>query len=346
MEYLAGGDLMTLLMRKDILSEEESRFYISEVIMAIESVHKLNYIHRDLKPDNVLLDKNGHVKLTDFGLCKHAEIRAPSGATHDQRRYEGEHSANFNQLKTMLEKRLGYKRNRQLAFSTVGTPDYIAPEVFGQKGYDETVDWWSVGVILFEMMVGYPPFFSDDPSITCQKILHWKKTLVIPPEANLSPAATDILKRMICDAEQRLGRNGVEEIKEHPFFEGVAWDQLRNSVSPYIPEVKSEDSTENFDDFKEEEPFYQDEPPKTAGGKFRKPRKPDLNFIGYTYKADVENERQLLVSALQDLDAINEGGGSGGARGTNLSSIKESNNENSTSISSFKAAGDFSQSTS
>ena len=201
MEYLAGGDLMTLLMRKDILSEEESRFYISEVIMAIESVHKLNYIHRDLKPDNVLLDKNGHVKLTDFGLCKHAEIRAPSGATHDHRRYEGEHSANFNQLKTMLEKRLGYKRNRQLAFSTVGTPDYIAPEVFGQKGYDETVDWWSVGVILFEMMVGYPPFFSDDPSITCQKILHWKKTLVIPPEANLSPAATDILKRMICDAE-------------------------------------------------------------------------------------------------------------------------------------------------
>ena len=75
MEFLSGGDLMTLLMRKDILSEEESRFYIAEVILAIESVHKLNYIHRDLKPDNVLLDKEGHIKLTDFGLCKHAEIR-------------------------------------------------------------------------------------------------------------------------------------------------------------------------------------------------------------------------------------------------------------------------------
>jgi len=93
------------------------------------------------------------------------------------------HSENFNALKSMLNKRMGYKRNRQLAFSTVGTPDYIAPEVFGPKGYDETVDWWSVGVILFEMLVGYPPFFSDDSSITCQKILHWKKTLVIPPEA-------------------------------------------------------------------------------------------------------------------------------------------------------------------
>ena len=101
------------------------------------------------------------------------------------------------------------KNRRQLAFSTVGTPDYIAPEVFGQNGYVETVDWWSIGVILFEMLVGYPPFFSDDPSITCQKILHWRKTLVIPPEANLSPAATDILKKLICDHDHRLGKGGV-----------------------------------------------------------------------------------------------------------------------------------------
>ena len=85
------------------------------------------------------------------------------------------------------------------------------------------MDWWSIGVILFEMMVGYPPVFSDAPSITCQKILHWKKTLAIPPEANLTPAASDILKRLINDADVRLGRNGVEEIKAHPFFEGMDW---------------------------------------------------------------------------------------------------------------------------
>lgn len=110
----------------------------------------------------------------------------------------------------------------------MGTPDYIAPEVFGQNGYDETVDWWSVGVILYEMLVGYPPFFSDEPSITCQKILQWKKTFSIPPEANLSPAATDILRRMICEPEIRLGRNGTEEIKNHPFFENFDWAGVRN----------------------------------------------------------------------------------------------------------------------
>lgn len=154
---------MNLLIKKDILSEEEARFYIAEMVLAIEMVHSLDYIHRDLKPDNVLLDKDGHIKLTDFGLCKHAEIRASTADT----RYQMKHSDNFNALKNILNKKMGYKRNRTLAFSTVGTPDYIAPEVFGPKGYDETVDWWSVGVILFEMLVGYPPFFSDDSSITC-----------------------------------------------------------------------------------------------------------------------------------------------------------------------------------
>ena len=115
----------------------------------------------------------------------------------------------------------------------MGTPDYIAPEVFGPNGYDETVDWWSVGVILFEMLVGYPPFFSDEPSVTCQKILHWKKTFVIPPEANLSPQAIDILKKLICESDNRLGRNGAEEIKSHPFFDGFDWSTVRQKQAPY-----------------------------------------------------------------------------------------------------------------
>ena len=111
-------------------------------------------------------------------------------------------------------------------------------------------------MILFEMLVGYPPFFSDEPSVTCQKILHWRKTFVIPAEANLSREATDLLKKLVNDPEIRLGRNGADEIKRHPFFAGMDWDNLRKVKSPYIPSVTSEISTENFDKFDEEEPFF------------------------------------------------------------------------------------------
>jgi len=215
MEYLSGGDLMTLLMEKEIFSEEMSRFYIAETIAAIESVHNLNYIHRDLKPDNLILNKDGHIKLSDFGLCKHVEIKDKSNNINEKMRNDlsnvSKETASKNPAlsKVQANRRAEYIRSRKLAYSTVGTPDYIAPEVFGQQGYSETVDWWSAGAILFEMMVGYPPFFSDEPSITCQKILHWKKTLSIPEESKLSPEAKDLLKRLLCDAENRLGCNGV-----------------------------------------------------------------------------------------------------------------------------------------
>ena len=295
MEFLPGGDLMTLLMRKDILSEEESRFYTAQTVLAVESVHNLNYIHRDLKPDNLLIDKDGHVKLSDFGLCKHAEIKPRQVHVYENLRRDLNPGADGNPMnKALFNKRMEYKRNRQLAYSTVGTPDYIAPEVFGQCGYNETVDWWSVGAILFEMLVGYPPFFSDDPSITCQKILHWKKTLVIPPEANLSPAATDILKRLMCDADHRLGANGVDEIKNHPFFEGFDWDHAREIKAPYIPDLKSDEDCCNFDHFDEEEPFYPQE--EKRGRRARK----DINFMGYTYKKDVEEQKNNLVKALNE----------------------------------------------
>lgn len=307
MDFLPGGDLMTLLMRKDVLSEEESRFYIAETILAIETVHKVNYIHRDLKPDNILLDKHGHVKLTDFGLCKHAQIRSTRMADVNTSQL----STNFNQLKSVLDKKLGYRRCRKLAYSTVGTPDYIAPEVFGQAGYDETVDWWSVGVILFEMLVGYPPFFSDEPSVTCQKILHWKRTFAIPAEANLSGPATDLLNKLVADPEVRLGRNGAEEIKAHPFFDGFDWDAVRNTIAPYQPSVTSEISNENFDHFDEEDPFYPAEEERKTKLKPGGNRKIDMNFIGYTYKADVEEQRMQLVNVLKDLGNIEEEMGDG-----------------------------------
>jgi serine/threonine kinase 38 len=184
MDFLPGGDLMTLLMRKDILSEAETRFYAAELVLAIESVHNLNYIHRDIKPDNVLIDRNGHIKLSDFGLCTRAEINFDNPY------------ANLPKLEELTQEReqkngngTRSKRRREMAYSTVGTPDYIAPEVFGKKGYNETADWWSLGVIVFEMLIGYPPFFADDPSVTCQKVIQWKKTLHFPEELYVSPVA-------------------------------------------------------------------------------------------------------------------------------------------------------------
>lgn len=129
---------------------------------------------------------------------------------------------------------------------------------------------------------------------------------MIPPEANLSPAATDILKKLVNDSESRLGRNGADEIKKHPFFEGLDWDHIRKLKSPYIPSVTSEISTENFDKFDEEEPFFQTIDGKNApmrkGGAPN--RRVDMNFIGYTYKADVENEKSMLVNVLKELDSI------------------------------------------
>ena len=227
MEYLPGGDLMTILMKRDILPEEEAKFYIAETIMAVDSVHKLNYIHRDIKPDNVLIDRTGHVKLSDFGLCKHSQ-----GEGH------GVKKINEEELRKLSARGSEYKRSRVLAFSTVGTPDYIAPEVFGKQGYNESADWWSIGVIFYEMVVGYPPFFADEPALTCQKIMHWKKTMHIPKEAGLSKEAVDLIKRMICEADDRLGSRGVEEIKEHPFFRGTDWNRLRETRAPWVPKVR------------------------------------------------------------------------------------------------------------
>ena len=292
MEYLAGGDLMTMLIKRDILPEAEAKFYIAEMILAVESVHKLNYIHRDLKPDNVLIDNTGHVKLSDFGLCKQSEINFDSPYSN-LTRFEEE--AKYKQL---LDKKTEFKRSRKLAYSTVGTPDYIAPEIFARKGYDESVDWWSIGVILFEMVVGYPPFFADDPSITCQKILHWKKTFAIPREANLSREVTDLIRKLVADSSTRLGVKGAEEIKRHPFFNGIDWDNIRNAASPWVPKLTSDYDTTNFDKFEEAEPFYPSDINK-------KKAKKDPNFPAYTYKKEDEANFHLL-NALNDLKAIQE----------------------------------------
>jgi serine/threonine kinase 38 len=149
----------------------------------------------------------------------------------------------------------------------VGTPDYIAPEVFSQSGYGQEVDWWSVGVILFEMLVGYPPFFSENPSDTCQKIVNWKKYFSIPIDANLSLEADNLIRKLVTVPEARLGLNGAEEIKKHPFFRGIDWERIRYAKAPFIPDLNSEWDSKYFDSFPEQEPFYPPEKKHKKGKK-------------------------------------------------------------------------------
>ena len=111
--------------------------------------------------------------------------------------------------------------------------------MFSKQGYSHTVDWWSLGTIVYEMMVGYPPFSADSPMLTVQKIVNWRKHLVIPREARVSPAGADLVRRLVCEPENRLGNNGVEEIMAHPFFFGVDWRRLKTATAPFVPQVYS-----------------------------------------------------------------------------------------------------------
>lgn len=142
------------------------------------------------------------------------------------------------------------KNRRQLAYSTVGTPDYIAPEVFQQTGYSSSCDWWSLGVIMYEMLIGYPPFCSETPQETYRKVMNWKETLQFPPEIPISNEARELIQRFCCGAEHRLGQEGgLTEIKANAFFRGVDWEHIRERPAAIPVEVKSIDDTSNFDEF-------------------------------------------------------------------------------------------------
>uniref|UniRef100_A0A7N0TV32 non-specific serine/threonine protein kinase n=1 Tax=Kalanchoe fedtschenkoi TaxID=63787 RepID=A0A7N0TV32_KALFE len=296
MEYLPGGDLMTLLMRKDTLTEDEARFYVAETVLAIESIHKHNYIHRDIKPDNLLLDRYGHLRLSDFGLCKPLDCSTIQEDFSVDNNMNGS-TPNDDQpsapKRTQQEQLEHWQKNRRmLAYSTVGTPDYIAPEVLLKKGYGMECDWWSLGAIMYEMLVGYPPFYSDEPMTTCRKIVNWKSHLKFPDEARLSSEAKDLISKLLCDVAQRLGTLGADEIKAHPWFNGIEWDKLYLMDAAFIPEVTDDLDTQNFEKFDESESHPQT---SSKSGPWRKMlSSKDVNFVGYTYKNfEIVNDYQV-----------------------------------------------------
>ena len=308
MEYLPGGDLMTLLMARDILPEEDSKFYAAEMVLAIESVHDMGCIHRDLKPDNVLIGKDGHIKLSDFGLSKKLDAFLDKNNkfifNHDNKNLHNNIKNLSYAEQFRIFKSLKSKKRREKAFSTVGTPDYIAPEVFKQQGYGQEIDWWSLGVIMFEMMIGYPPFYSESSTETCKKILNWENHLEIRSETNISKDAVDILKRLINAPEKRLGRNGADEIKQHPYFKNVDWKHIKETmIPPFIPQLKGPFDTKYFDEYEETEPFY----PLNNNEKGNKYQKKDMCFVDFTYNRENDKDYRInMITALEVFDSIQE----------------------------------------
>jgi len=253
MEYCPGGDLMSILMREDTLSVEWTKFYMAQLTAAIHSVHELDYVHRDIKPDNILVDMTGHIKLSDFGLSKRFNQSTQTNFEGVNNNVSGsdDHSGGGKRSAGPKNRKKYKAERRELLYSTVGTPDYMAPEILQQRGYTSGVDWWSLGIICYECLVGYPPFYSEDGDAmqTCRKIIHHHTSLQMPPDSNLTKEAKHLLFRLICSHKRRLGYQG---IRDHPFFNGVDWDTLRQITPPFIPTLNGDVDTTNFDEFQEE----------------------------------------------------------------------------------------------
>ncbi|XP_013359813.1 PREDICTED: rho-associated protein kinase 2 isoform X2 [Chinchilla lanigera] len=250
MEYMPGGDLVNLMSNYDV-PEKWAKFYTAEVVLALDVIHSMGLIHRDVKPDNMLLDRHGHLKLADFGTCMKMD---ETGMVHCD--------------------------------TAVGTPDYISPEVLKSQGgdgyYGRECDWWSVGVFLFEMLVGDTPFYADSLVGTYSKIMDHKNSLSIPEDAEISKHAKNLICAFLTEREVRLGRNGVEEIKLHPFFKNDQWnwDNIRETAAPVVPELSSDIDSSNFDDIEDDKGDVETFPiPKAFVGN-------QLPFIGFTYYRD------------------------------------------------------------
>ncbi|XP_036997914.2 microtubule-associated serine/threonine-protein kinase 3 isoform X1 [Artibeus jamaicensis] len=226
MEYVEGGDCATLLKNMGPLPVDMARMYFAETVLALEYLHNYGIVHRDLKPDNLLITSLGHIKLTDFGLSK---IGLMSMATN---LYEGH-----------IEKDTREFMDKQVC----GTPEYIAPEVIFRQGYGKPVDWWAMGIVLYEFLVGCVPFFGDTPEELFGQVV--SDEIMWPEGEEALPAdAQDLITRLLRQNPlDRLGTGGTHEVKQHPFFWTLDWAGLLRHKAEFVPQLEAEDDTSYFD---------------------------------------------------------------------------------------------------
>ncbi|XP_052617300.1 myotonin-protein kinase isoform X1 [Peromyscus californicus insignis] len=279
MEYYVGGDLLTLLSKfGERIPVEMARFYLAEIVMAIDSVHRLGYVHRDIKPDNILLDRCGHIRLADFGSCLKLQ---PDGTVR--------------------------------SLVAVGTPDYLSPEILqavgggpGAGSYGPECDWWALGVFAYEMFYGQTPFYADSTAETYAKIVHYKEHLSLPlADTGVPEEVQDLIRGLLCPAEIRLGRGGAGDFQKHPFFCGLDWEGLRDSVPPFTPDFEGATDTCNFDVVEDRLTAM-----VSGGGETLSDIQEDmplgvhLPFVGYSYSCMALRDSEVLDPTPMELEAL------------------------------------------
>ena len=255
MELCQGGDLLNLLKKNTKLKEDQAKFYIAEILLALDEIHRLGCIHRDVKPENILIEKNGHIKISDFGLAKLSDI-------------------------TFKEDIINFKDNTYLhhakTYSCVGTAFYVAPEVLYKIEYDKSIDYWSLGIILYEMLIGENPFKGSNNREICKKIKEYENHFKFPKNTKISPEAKDLILNLITLKENRLDS---ANIKKHPFFKDFNWKKVRSMKPPFIPKIKNETDKSNFKLLKKIDNFYPE----------KNDKRKDPEYMGYNYDENINN---------------------------------------------------------
>lgn len=216
LEYVAGGELFSRLRLWHHFPNDAALFYSAEILLAIEHIHSAGYMYRDLKPENILIDNRGHIKIADFGFCKSTQEKS---------------------------------------FTVCGTPEYLAPEIIKSEGHLQAVDWWAFGILIYEMLVGYPPFFDHNPYKIYKKVVQGE--YVIPEDLNRE--AADLIRKLLTrQPEDRLGGRSSEDVKRHEWFDGVDFDIVfrKEIPTPWVPSLKSDEDTSSFADYPDDTSFF------------------------------------------------------------------------------------------